>query len=429
MTLAEQPPPNAAMNPIRQHARVLTASLVGTTVEFYDFYVYATAAALVFGPLFFPAESPSAQLLFSLMSLSLAFVARPVGAIAFGHFGDRVGRKSTLVASLLLMGGSTLLIGFLPTYAMIGWVAPLLLCILRFGQGFALGGEWGGAALLAVENAPKGWEARFGSAPQYGAPLGFIFANGLFLLLGLGLSDAEFNAWGWRIPFLFSAVLVMVGLWVRLRISETPAFAAALEHERPPALPVGQLLRNHTGPLLATAAGSIAAFALFYLSTAFVLGHMTTARGFSREEVLIVQLAANPLFIVGIALSAIWADRTSPGLVLAAGAGLTILTGLVFGQVLGSGGLWSLFAMLSLALFAMGMVYGPLGSWMIAVFPVTVRYTGISVAFTGGGLIGGALAPIGAQALSASGGIGFTGLILSAAGVVTLLGTLLLKRA
>jgi len=415
------------MSPIRQHARVLTASLVGTTVEFYDFYVYATAAALVFGPLFFPSDSPSAQLLFSLMSFGLAFVARPVGAIMFGHFGDRLGRKSTLVASLLLMGGSTLLIGFLPTYQMVGWVAPLLLCILRFGQGFALGGEWGGAALLAVENAPKGWEARFGSAPQYGAPLGFIFANGLFLLLGLGLTETEFTAWGWRIPFLFSAVLVIVGLWVRLRIAETPAFAAAIKHDRPPSLPLGDLLRGHAGPLLATGAGAIAAFALFYLSTAFVLGHMTTARGFSRDEVLIVQLAANPLFILGIALSAIWADRSNARRVLMVGAALTIVTGLVFGQVLESGGLWALYAMLSLTLFALGMVYGPLGSWMSGVFPVTVRYTGISIAFNGGGLIGGALAPIGAQALSASGGIGQTGLILSAAGVVTLIGLVVLK--
>ena len=157
-------------HPYRTHARVLTASLVGTAVEFYDFYIYATAAALVFGPLFFPSESASAQLMLSYMSFGLAFFARPVGAIAFGHFGDRIGRKSTLVASLLLMGGSTLLIAFLPTWQMVGWVAPLLLCILRFGQGFGLGGEWGGAALLAVENAPPGWSARFGMAPQLGAP-------------------------------------------------------------------------------------------------------------------------------------------------------------------------------------------------------------------------------------------------------------------
>ncbi|HEX4848893.1 MAG TPA: MFS transporter, partial [Novosphingobium sp.] len=195
------------MHPIRQHARVLTASLTGTAVEFYDFYIYATAAALVFGPLFFPAESQAAQTLFAFMSFGLAFFARPIGAIVFGHYGDRIGRKSTLVASLLLMGVSTLLIAFLPTYAMVGWVAPLLLCILRFGQGFGLGGEWGGASLLAVENAPKGWEARFGSAPQFGAPVGFLAANGLFLILGLTLSDADFKAWGWRIPFLASAVL------------------------------------------------------------------------------------------------------------------------------------------------------------------------------------------------------------------------------
>src|SRR5690606_31139784 len=216
-------------SPLSAHRRVLAASMVGTAVEFYDFYVYATAAALVFGPLFFPVESASAQLLLSLMSFGLAFIARPVGAIAFGHFGDRLGRKSTLVASLLLMGLSTLLIAFLPASAMIGGSAPLLLCILRFGQGFGLGGEWGGATLLAVENAPKGWEGRFGAAPQLGAPIGFLVANGLFLLLGLWLSEEDFVSWGWRVPFLLSAVLVALGLWVRLRIGETPAFREALE--------------------------------------------------------------------------------------------------------------------------------------------------------------------------------------------------------
>ncbi|MEO6093625.1 MAG: MFS transporter, partial [Novosphingobium sp.] len=189
------------MNPLRAHSRVLAAATVGTAVEFYDFYIYATAAALVFGPLFFPASSPAAQTLFALMSFGIAFVARPIGAVAFGHFGDRIGRKSTLVASLLLMGGSTLAIAFLPTYASAGWIAPALLCVLRFGQGFGLGGEWGGAALLAVENAPPGWEARFGAAPQLGGPIGFLFANGLFLLLGLALPESAFFAWGWRVPF------------------------------------------------------------------------------------------------------------------------------------------------------------------------------------------------------------------------------------
>nr|WP_166175333.1 MFS transporter [Altererythrobacter segetis] len=410
------------MSPLREHRRVLAASLVGTAVEFYDFYVYATAAALVFGPLFFPSESATAQQLLSFMSFGLAFVARPVGAIAFGHFGDRLGRKSTLVASLLLMGVSTLLIAFLPTYAMVGWVAPLLLCVLRFGQGFGLGGEWGGATLLAVENAPKGWESRFGSAPQLGAPVGFLTANGLFLLLGLWLSDADFNAWGWRVPFLLSALLVGVGLWVRLRIGETPAYRDALEKAPPPLVPLGVVLRHHWAPTLAACAAVVSAFAIFYLSTAFALSHMTSARGVSRETMLALQLAANLFLAVGIVLAAIGSDRTSPRRMLAWGAAATVLLGLVFGPALAGGSLALVFTTLAGGLMVMGFVYGPLGGWMPRLFPVTVRYTGMSVAFNVGGILGGAVAPIAAQMLSAAGGISLVGLFLSAAGLVTLLG-------
>ena len=410
------------MNPIRQHRRILVAALAGTAVEFYDFYVYATAAALVFGPLFFPAESESAQLLFSLMSFGLAFFARPVGAIAFGHFGDRIGRKSTLVASLLLMGISTLLIAFLPTYGMVGWVAPALLCVLRFGQGFGLGGEWGGAALLAVENAPKGWEARFGSAPQLGAPLGFLAANGLFLLLGVWLPEEDFNDWGWRIPFLLSAVLVGLGLWVRLRIGETPAFREALEKEAPPMVPLGRLLRNHWGPVIAGSAGVIACFAIFYLSTAFALGHLTTERGMARELVLGVQLAANSFLAIGIVVAAIWADRTNPRKVLAVGAVATALLGAVFGPVLGEASLLLVFVTLAASLFVMGLVYGPLGAWLPTLFPPLVRYTGVSVAFNAGGIIGGAVVAVEAQRITMEGGIALVGLFLSVAGLVTLAG-------
>lgn len=416
-------------SPLREHRRVLAAATVGTAVEFYDFYVYATAAALVFGPLFFPAESVAAQQLLSFMSFGLAFVARPVGAIAFGHFGDRMGRKSTLVASLLLMGVSTLLIAFLPTYGMVGWVAPLLLCILRFGQGFGLGGEWGGATLLAVENAPKGWEARFGSAPQLGAPIGFLAANGLFLLLGLGLSDQAFIEWGWRVPFVLSAVLVALGLWVRLRIGETPAYKEALEQAPPPRVPLGTLLRRHWAATLAASAGAVSAFGIFYLSTAFALSHMTAERGVSRETMLALQLAANLFLALGIVLAAIGSDRTSARRVLAWGAGATILLGLAFGPVLAGGSLALVFATLAAGLLVMGFVYGPLGGWMPSLFPVTVRYTGMSVAFNGGGIVGGAVAPIAAQMLSAEGGIGLVGLFLSAAGLITLLGVSLGKAS
>ena len=416
-------------SPLREHRRVLAAATVGTAVEFYDFYVYATAAALVFGPLFFPAESTAAQQLLSFMSFGLAFVARPVGAVAFGHFGDRMGRKSTLVASLLLMGICTLLIAFLPTYATIGWVAPLLLCILRFGQGFGLGGEWGGATLLAVENAPKGWEARFGSAPQLGAPIGFLAANGLFLLLGLGLSDAEFTTWGWRVPFLLSAVLVALGLWVRLRIGETPAYKEALEQAPPPRVPLGTVLLHHWAPTLAASAGVVSAFAIFYLSTAFALSHMTAERGVSRETMLALQLAANLFLALGIVLAAIGSDRTSARRMLAWGAGATVLLGLAFGPVLAGGSLALVFATLAAGLLVMGFVYGPLGGWMPSLFPVTVRYTGMSVAFNGGGIVGGAVAPIAAQMLSTAGGTWLVGMFLSAAGLVTLLGVSLGKAS
>lgn len=410
------------VNPLRTHARVLTASLVGTAVEFYDFYIYATAAALVIGPLFFPSESQAAQTLLAFMTFGLAFFARPVGAIAFGHFGDRIGRKSTLVASLMLMGGSTLLIAFLPTYAMAGWIAPALLCLLRFGQGFGLGGEWGGAALLAVENAPKGWEARFGSAPQLGAPVGFLFANGLFLLLGLGLSDADFAAWGWRIPFLASALLVGVGLWVRLKIGETPAFAAALEKAPPPPVPLGELLRHHGAGVLAGIAGVVACFAIFYLATTFALSFATTSLGYSKQDFLAVQLGANSFLALGILFAGWWADKASPRVVLGTGAALTALIGLGFGSGLASGSVPVVFATLAASLFVMGLAYGPLGAWLPTLYPVAVRYTGISVAFNMGGIIGGALAPFAAAWLAGMGGAAYAGLFLTAAGALTLAG-------
>ena len=415
------------MHPIRQNARVLTASLVGTAVEFFDFYIFGTAAALVFGPLFFPSESSAAQQLAAFMSFGLAFFARPLGAIAFGHFGDRIGRKATLVASLLLMGLSTVLIGVLPGYAAIGTAAPLLLCLLRFGQGFGLGGEWGGAALLAVENAPKGWEARFGAAPQMGAPLGFLLSNGLFLLLGLGLSEDQFLSWGWRIPFLASAVLVILGLWIRLKIAETPAFAKA---EAPPvAVPIAEVFRRHPLLLLSASAGAACCFAIFYLSTAFALSYGTTTLGIDRQTFLALQLGANVFFALGIIGAAIAADRFGAGRVIAIGAVLTIATGLVFGPMLASGSLPTIFVLLSFALTVMGLTYGPLGGWLSALFPVRVRYTAISLAFTFGGIVGGALTPIAAQQLAASGQIAATGWLLAVVAVLTLAGIKLAKPA
>ncbi len=413
---------DSGMNAIWRHRRVLAASLVGTAVEFYDFYIYATAASLIFPALFFPSSSPTAQLMASYGSLSLAFFARPLGAAVFGHYGDRVGRKVTLVTSLMLMGGSTLAIGFLPTYQMIGWWAPLILCLLRFGQGLGLGGEWGGAALLAVENAPPGWRARFGMFPQLGAPVGFIAANGMFLILGLWLSDKEFFEWGWRLPFLGSAVLVFVGLWVRLKLTETPEFAAARAEAPPPAVPLAELLRTHLGAAVAGTFAVVACFAIYYIATAFALGYGTTVLKIDREIFLAIQLGAIMFMAVSILLAGWWADKSSPTRVLVAGCIGTILMGIAFGPAMATGELLPIFLILSLALFMMGFVYGPLGAYLPALFPVQLRYTGSSFSFNLGGIIGGALAPVVATWLIAVRGVDLVGLYMSAAAAISIAG-------
>lgn len=408
------------MHPVVANRRILLASLVGTSVEFYDFYIYATAAALVFGPLFFPSTSETAQLLSSYASFGLAFVARPVGAAVFGHFGDRIGRKSTLVASLMLMGASTLLIAFLPTYAQIGWWAPLLLCILRFGQGFGLGGEWGGAALLAVENAPPGWRGRFGTAPQMGAPIGFLCANGMFLLLGVFLTPEQFIAWGWRIPFLVSVLLVGVGLWVRLKIHETPAFKQVLAEGPPPSVPLGEIARDHLGPVVKGTLAVVACFAVYYIATAFALGYGTTKLHHPKQAFLGVQLFAILFMAAGILIAGWWSDRSSPRIVLMWGCVGAVASGVILAPLM-AGPLSLAAVFLCFALFVMGFVYGPVGAWLPDEFPARVRYTGASMAFNVGGVIGGALTPFAAQSLSVH-GLGWVGAYLAAAGVLSWVG-------
>src|SRR4051794_3121426 len=267
---------------VNSPAQVLFASLIGTTIEFFDFYIYATAAVLVFPKLFFPASDPASATLASLATFAIAFFARPIGSALFGHFGDRVGRKTTLVAALLTMGLSTVAIGVLPTYGSIGVAAPLLLALCRFGQGLGLGGEWGGAVLLAIENAPPGRRAWYGMFPQLGAPVGFVCSAGIFLLLSASLTDAQFFRVGWRVPFLASAALVIVGLYVRLRIHETPVFREAMQRRAPVKLPMVTVVRDHGGALVRGVLMSLATFVLFYLMTVFTLTWGTTALGYTR---------------------------------------------------------------------------------------------------------------------------------------------------
>lgn len=408
--------------------RVLLASFVGTGIEFYDFYIYATAASLVFGEIFFASQAPGMQQMASFATLAVAFFARPLGAAFFGHFGDRIGRKSTLVASLLTMGLSTTLIAFLPTYQQAGFWAPLALCVLRFGQGFGLGGEWGGAALLAVENAPPGWRARFGCAPQMGAPAGFIAANGLFLLLGLWLTPDQFRDWGWRVPFLVSAALVGLGLWIRLKLTETREFAAAMDAAPPPAVPLAELLRHHGGATLTGTIGAIACFALYYVATAFALGYGTGTLGIPMQAMLLVQLGAILFMAIGIYASAWLADRRfDERRVLGGGCIGVVASGFLMAPAFASGDLLPIFAYLSLSLLLMGFVYGPLGAWLPGLFPARVRYTGASMAFNVAGVLGGGLTPLVAQALALRYGLTAVGLYAGGAAALSLIALLAVR--
>jgi metabolite-proton symporter len=408
--------------------RVLFASLIGTTIEFFDFYIYGTAAVLVFPQLFFPTGDPATARLQSLATFALAFFARPVGSALFGHFGDRVGRKATLVAALLTMGLSTVAIGLLPTYAAIGIAAPALLALCRFGQGLGLGGEWGGAVLLATENAPRGKESWYGMFPQLGAPLGFICSTGIFVLLTEVLSDAEFLAWGWRIPFLASAVLVGVGLWVRLQITETPAFKRAIEREERVRVPILVLCREHTRTLVLATLAAITTFVVFYLMTVFTLSFGTTALGFARQEFLLLQMIGVLFFALTIPLTAVAADRVGRWPVLIASSVAVIVFGLTFAPLFSTADALKATVFLSVGLALMGCTYGALGTALSELFPTAVRYTGASLTFNLAGILGGSLAPYIATDLANRYGIAYVGYYLSAAAAITLAAQLLLNR-
>ena len=404
---------------------VLFASLIGTTIEFFDFYIYATAAVLVFPKLFFPAGDASAAMLQSFATFAIAFFARPVGSALFGHFGDRIGRKATLVAALLTMGISTIVIGMLPTYAAIGTMAPLLLALCRFGQGLGLGGEWGGAVLLATENAPPGKRAWYGMFPQLGAPIGFFLSGGVFLLLTQTLSEEQFFSYGWRIPFLASAVLVGVGLYVRLKITETPDFQAVLDRNERVKVPVVAVLREHRRALVLGTLMAMSTFVLFYLMTVFALSWGTTQLGFSRTEFLVMQLGAVVFFGLTIPPSALIADRYGRRAAMIAVTAAITVFGLLFGQlfVAGSTALVVLFMVLGLGL--MGLTYGPLGTLLAELFPPEVRYTGASLTFNLAGILGASLAPYIATKLAMEYGIGSVGIYLSVAALLSLVALLL----
>ncbi|WP_128253586.1 MFS transporter [Falsirhodobacter deserti] len=412
--------------PLNKPSRVLAASLIGTTIEFYDFYIYATAAVLVFPVLFFPNSDPMTALLASFATFSIAFFARPFGAIVFGHFGDRVGRKVTLVAALLTMGISTVVIGLLPTYATIGVWAPLLLALCRFGQGFGLGGEWGGAVLIATENAPPGKRSWYGMFPQLGAPVGLFLASGVFfVILNFAPAGADARVWIaesgiWRAPFLASALLIVIGLWVRLSITETPDFQKAIDKQERVAVPLAEVFTNHKRSLFLGTFVALATFVLFYIGSAYLLSYNTKVIGMPLLEAIEIQLIGAIIFGLAIPVAGKLGDRYGRRAVL------TVVTIAIAAFSFALAPLWSMgptgiiiFVIIGMAL--MGVTYGVIGAALAAPFPTRVRYTGSSLTFNFAGIFGASLAPYAATYLQSNFGLHAVGYYLCAAAIVTLL--------
>jgi metabolite-proton symporter len=412
--------PSPSRRPVNSPAQVLFASLIGTTIEFFDFYIYATAAVLVFPRLFFPSTDPASATLASLATFAVAFFARPIGSALFGHFGDRVGRKTTLVAALLTMGFSTVGIGLLPTYATLGITAPVLLALCRFGQGLGLGGEWGGAVLLAIENAPPEKRAWYGMFPQLGAPVGFFVSGTVFLALSALLTNEQFFQFGWRLPFLASAVLVIVGLYVRLTITETPVFEQSRGKGEQVTVPMFTVFRDHAGTLVAGTLASLATFVLFYLLTVFTLSWGTSVLGYGREKFLVMQLFGIICFGATIPVSAMMAEGGRRKTMIWVTVAIA-LYGLVMAPLFVAGTVGAL-ATLALGLALMGMTYGPLGTVLSELFPTAVRYTGSSLTFNLAGIFGASLAPYVATWLATNYGLPYVGYYLTASALLTLAG-------
>jgi metabolite-proton symporter len=409
--------PQRVANPA---TRILAASLIGTTIEFFDFYIYATAAVLVFPKLFFPAGDPVAATFASLATFGLAFFARPVGAALFGHFGDRRGRKATLVAALMTMGPSTVAIGLLPSYNTIGIAAPILLALFRFGQGLGLGGEWGGAVLLATENAPKNKKAWYGMFPQLGAPVGFLLSSATFYILSKAMNDNQFLAYGWRIPFIASALLVWVGLYIRLKIEETPAFLRVINNNKRVSMPVITVFVKHTKTIFLGTAATITTFLLFYIMTVFTLNWGTTALQYPREGFLIAQMISMLFFALGIPASAVLADRSGRSNMLIASSIGIFIFGLFFAPFFSTGSLFVTVAFQSMGMLLMGLNYGPVGTALSEIFPAEVRYTGASLSFTLAGILGASLTPYFATSLATNYGLSYVGYYLSLGAAISI---------
>lgn len=413
--------------------RVAMATMIGTAIEYFDNYIYAMAAVLVFNHQFFHAADPLSGQIAALSTLALTFIARPLGAVLFGHFGDRLGRKNTFVMSLLVMGISTVVIGLLPTYDSIGIWATILLCLCRIGQGIGLGGEWGGAALVAIENAPEGKRGWYGTFPQLGAPLGLLLANGVFLLITALFVQAAMTDWAWRIPFLSSFVLVAIGLYVRLKLTEATIFIATLNKPKPKTLPMMEVIVTHFKPFFLGMLICLAGYVLFYIMIAFSQIYAKSAPtvseagyamglGFSPQIFTALLMCSAISLAITIAISGKYIDIVGRRIWLIGTTFGVAIFGLALPYFLDNGTTTSLFWFLMIGMGLIGMGYGPLASFLPELFPTHARYSGASLTYNISGLFGASVAAIIALPLNANYGLKGVGIYLTLNAVLSLIG-------
>ena len=419
--------------------KVALASMVGTAIEFFDYYIYAAAAVLVFNTQFFHSGDPLSDDLLSLSTLALAFFARPIGSALFGHFGDKIGRKKTLVASLVLMGGSTVVIGLLPTYSQIGIWAPILLCICRVGQGIGLGGEWGGAALVATENAPEGKRAWYGTFPQLGAPIGLFVANATFFLVSYFWGQQALVEWAWRIPFISSLALVLVGLYVRLTLHESHVFIEAEEKGKKLKAPVSVVFTKHFKPMVIGTFIMVATYSLFYIMTAFAQAYSRTPAtlseagypmglGIPANTFTGLLLISAIVFAIFISISGLYADKIGRRKWLIWTTVSILIFALCMPLFLGNGTPASVFAFLVIGMALMGMTFGPMAALLPELFPTEVRYSGASLAYNIASIIGATIAAMISLKINALYGLMGVGIYLAINAFLTLLALLASKE-
>ena len=398
---------------------VILASMMGTAIEFFDFYAYGTASAAYFPKVFFPQMTPLLATLLSLLTFGVAFVARPVGSFVFGHFGDRLGRKKTLVVSLLVMGVATVAIGFIPGYQSIGVGGALLLCLCRFVQGIGLGGEWSGAVLVATENAPADKRALYGAFPEVGAPIGFFICNGLFYVLEKMLTPAQMMSFGWRVPFWASSVLVVIGLYVRHRLQETPLFKLAQERDNTTRSPLKVVFKENWREILKGTFLMGATYAMFFTLTTWSLSFATTALGFSHSEFLLLLMAAIVEFAVLIMTTSVLADKVGRKKVLMTASVALVVFSLVFPYFLeGQHNMVGMLLFLGLGFVVMGTLYGPVGAVLPELFPTKVRYSGAGITYNLAAVVGAAVAPTITTWLIATFGLHYAGMYMFVLAVV-----------